>query len=215
MKGLIGKKIGMTQVWDKDGVRVPVTVIEAGPCPVVQVKTPETDGYAAVQLGWRPQKASRLSKAEVAHCSKAGLEKPVAILREFKTEAGEEVKIGETFNVSIFDGATHADVIATSKGRGFQGVVKRYGFRGGPKTHGGHSKRRAGSIGMRQDPGSVEKGHPMPGHMGNVRVTTQNLKIVSVRPEENLILLKGAVPGPNGGMVIVRKALKKPTAKKD
>ena len=206
MKGLIGKKIGMTQVWDKDGVRVPVTVIEAGPCPVVQVKTAETDGYAAVQLGWRPQKASRLTKAEVAHCAKAGLEKPVAVLREFK---GEEAKIGDVFDVNIFDGATHADVIATSKGRGFSGVVRRHGFHGGAMTHGGHSKRRAGSIGMRQDPGSVEKGHPMPGHMGAVRVTTQNLKIISVRPEDNLILLKGAVPGPNGGMVIVRRAIKK------
>ena len=208
MKGLIGKKIGMTQVWDKDGVRVPVTVIEAGPCPVVQVKTPETDGYAAVQLGWRPQKASRLTKAEVAHCAKAGLETPVAVLREFR---GEEAKIGDVFDVKIFDGATHADVIATSKGRGFAGVVRRHGFRGGAMTHGGHSKRRAGSIGMRQDPGSVRKGHPMPGHMGAVRVTTQNLKIVSVRPEENLILVKGAVPGPNGGMVIVRRAIKKAT----
>ena len=209
MQGLIGKKIGMTQVWDKDGVRVPVTVIEAGPCPVVQIKTPETDGYAAVQLGWRPQKASRLSKAEVEHCAKNGLETPVAILREFKADTGEAIEKGAVITVSIFDGITHADVIATSKGRGFQGVMKRHGFHGGPMTHGGHVKRRPGSIGMRQDPGSVEKGHPMPGHMGNVRVTTQNLKIISVRPEQNLILLKGAVPGPIGGMVIVRKAIKK------
>jgi large subunit ribosomal protein L3 len=209
MKGLIGKKIGMTQVWDKDGVRIPVTVIEAGPCPVVQIKTPETDGYSAVQLGWRPQKASRLTKAEVAHCAKAGLETPVAVLREFKTDPDEKIEPKTVYTVSIFDGATHADVIATSKGRGLQGVVKRHGFRGGPMTHGGHSKRRAGSIGMRQDPGSVRKGHPMPGHMGAVRVTTQNLKIVQVRPEDNIILVKGAVPGPNGGMVIIRKAIKK------
>ena len=209
MQGLIGKKIGMTQIWDKDGVRVPVTVIEAGPCPVLQIKTIENDGYAAVQLGWRPQKASRLSKAEVTHCAKLGLETPVAIIREFKADAGEEVKSGDKVTVSIFDGQTHIDVIATSKGRGFQGVMKRHGFRGGPMTHGGHVKRRPGSIGMRQDPGSVEKGHPMPGDMGNVRVTTQNLKIVSVRPEQNLILVRGAVPGPNGGMIIVRKAVKK------
>jgi len=209
MQGLIGKKIGMTQVWDKDGVRVPVTVIEAGPCPVVQIKTQETDGYAAVQLGWRPQKASRLSKAEVAHCAKAGLETPVAILREFPADAGEEVKQGALVTVSIFDGIDFADVIATSKGRGFAGVVRRHGFHGGAMTHGGHNKLRPGSIGMRQDPGSVRKGHPMGGHMGSVRVTTQNLKIISVRPEQNLILLKGAVPGPNGGMVIVRKAIKK------
>lgn len=209
MEGLIGKKIGMTQVWDKDGVRVPVTVIEAGPCPVVQVKTAERDGYEAVQLGWAPQKASRLSKAEVAHCAKAGLETPVRVLREFKADAGESVKAGDLVRVGMFEGVGHVDVIATGKGRGFQGVMKRHGFRCGPMTHGGHVKRRPGSIGMRQDPGMVEKGHPMPGHMGARRVTTQNLAVVQVRPEQNLILVRGAVPGPNGGMVIVRKAIKK------
>ena len=209
MEGLIGKKIGMTQIWDKDGVRVSVTVIEAGPCPVVQVKTAERDGYESVQLGWAPQKASRLSKAEVAHCAKAGLETPVRVLREFKADAGEAVKAGDVFDVSMFSDVGHVDVIGTGKGRGFQGVMKRHGFRCGPMTHGGHVKRRPGSIGMRQDPGSVEKGHPMPGHMGARRITTQNLAVVQVRPEQNLILVRGAVPGPNGGMVIVRKAIKK------
>ena len=209
MEGLIGKKIGMTQIWDKDGVRVSVTVIEAGPCPVVQVKTAGVDGYEAVQLGWAPQKASRLSKAEVAHCAKAGLETPVRVLREFKADAGEAVKAGDVFDVSMFSDTGHVDVIGTGKGRGFQGVVKRHGFAGGPMTHGGHVKRRPGSIGMRQDPGLVEKGHPMHGHMGARRVTTQNLAVVQVRPEQNLILVRGAVPGPNGGMVIVRKAIKK------
>jgi large subunit ribosomal protein L3 len=209
MEGLIGRKVGMTQVWDKDGVRVSVTVIEAGPCPVVQVKTAERDGYEAVQLGWAPQKASRLSKAEVGHCAKAGLETPVRVLREFKADAGAEVKAGDVFDVSIFDGVGHVDVIGTGKGRGFQGVVKRHGFAGGPQTHGGHVKRRPGSIGARQDPGKIEKGHPMPGRMGARRVTTQNLAVVQVRPEQNLILVRGAVPGPNGGLVIVRKAIKK------
>ncbi|MBO7222734.1 MAG: 50S ribosomal protein L3 [Kiritimatiellae bacterium] len=209
MEGLIGKKIGMTQIWDADGVRIPVTVIEAGPCPVVQVKTTEKDGYEAVQLGWGSQKASRLSKAEVAHCAKAGLETPVRVLREFKADAGEEVKAGDVYTVSVFENIGYVDVIGTSKGHGFQGVMKRWSFQGGPMTHGSHTKRRPGSIGMRQDPGSVEKGHPMPGHMGARRVTTQNLKVVQVRPEQNIILVKGAIPGPNGGMVIVRKSIKK------
>lgn len=213
MEGLIGKKLGMTQIWDENGVRIPVTVIEAGPCPVVQVKTTENDGYDAVQLGWGPQKASRMSKAEVAHCAKAGLETPVRVLREFKADAGEEVKAGDVFTVSLFDGVGYVDVIATSKGRGFQGVVKRWSFAGGPMTHGGHVKRRPGSIGMRQSPGSVEKGHPMPGHMGARRVTKQNLAVVQVRPEQNVILVKGCIPGPNGGMVIVRKAIKKKAVK--
>lgn len=209
MEGLIGKKIGMTQVWDKDGVRVPVTVVEAGPCPVVQVKTVDKDGYEAVQLGWAPQKASRLSKAEVAHCAKAGLTTPLRVLREFKADKGEEVKSGDVIGVSIFDGVGYVDVIGTSKGRGFAGVVKRWSFHCGPMTHGGHVKRRPGSIGMRQDPGCVEKGHPMPGHMGARQITTQNLKIVQVRPEQNLILIEGAVPGPIGGLIIVRKSIKK------
>lgn len=209
MEGLIGKKIGMTQIWDTNGVRIPVTVIEAGPCPVVQVKTVEKDGYSAVQLGWAPQKASRLSKAEVAHCAKAGLETPVRVLREFKADAGEEVKPGDTFNVAMFEGQGHVDIIGTSKGKGFAGVVRRWGMRGGAMTHGGHSKRRAGSIGMRQDPGSIEKTHPMPGHMGAKRVTTQNLVLVQVRPEQNLLLVKGCIPGANGSMVIVRKSIKK------
>ncbi len=209
MEGLIGKKIGMTQIWDKDGVRVPVTVIEAGPCPVVQIKTAEKDGYDAVQLGWAPQKASRLSKAEVRHCAKAGVETPMRVLREFKADAGESVNPGDVLDVSMFDGVGHVDIIGTSKGRGFSGVMRRWGFHGGPMTHGGHTKRRPGSIGMRQDPGSVMKTHPMAGHMGAQRVTTQNLAVVQVRPEQNVILVRGAVPGPNGGLVIVRKSIKK------
>jgi large subunit ribosomal protein L3 len=199
----------MTQLWDKDGVRVSVTVVEAGPCPVVQVKTAAKDGYESVQLGWAPQKASRLSKAEVAHCAKAGLTTPLRVLREFKADSGEEVKAGDVIGVSIFEKVGFVDVIGTSKGRGFAGVMKRWSFHCGPMTHGGHVKRRAGSIGMRQDPGSVEKGHPMPGDMGNRRITTQNLAVVQVRPEQNLILIRGAVPGPIGGIVIVRKAIKK------
>ncbi len=209
MQGLIGKKKGMTQIWDEAGNRVAVTVIEVGPCPVVQVKTVEKDGYDAVQLGFGPQKASRMSKAEAARFEKAGLATPYRTLREFKADAGETVKPGDILDASVFDGVKFVDVIGTSKGRGFQGVVKRHGFAGGPLTHGGHTKRRPGSIGMRQDPGSIDKGHPMPGHMGARRVTTQNLALVSVRKEDNVLLVAGCVPGPNEGLVIVRKAVKK------
>ena len=209
MQGLIGKKIGMTEIWDKDGVRVPVTVIQAGPCPVVQVKTVEKDGYAAVQLGFGPQKASRMSKAEAARFEKAGIATPYRTLREFKADEGETVKPGDILDASVFEGVKFVDVIGTSKGRGFQGVMKRHGFAGGPMTHGGHTKRRPGSIGMRQDPGSIDKGHPMPGHMGARRVTTQNLALVSVRKDDNILLVAGCVPGPNEGLVIVRKAVKK------
>lgn len=208
MQGLIGKKIGMTQIWDKDGVRVPVTVIEAGPCPVVQVKTAERDGYEAVQIGWGPQKESRLSKAEVGHAKKAGVA-PVRVLREFKYPEAASAKPGDVWTVALFEGVEFVDVVGTSVGKGFMGVMRRHGFSGGPMTHGGHVKRRPGSIGMRQSPGSVEKGHPMPGDTGARRTTVQNLKLVSVRPDSNVLLVKGSIPGANGSMVIVRKALKK------
>jgi large subunit ribosomal protein L3 len=209
MQGLIGKKIGMTQVWDKDGVRVPVTVLEAGPCPVVQVKTVEKDGYAAVQLGWGPQKESRLSKAEVGHAKKAGVA-AVRVLREFAADEGEAVEAGKVYTAKdVFEGVAFVDVIGVSKGKGFMGVMRRHGFAGGPHTHGGHVKRRPGSIGMRQTPGATEKGHPMAGDTGNRRCTVQNLKLEQVRAEKNLLLVRGAVPGPNGSMVIIRKAVKK------
>ena len=209
MQGLIGKKKGMTQIWDDAGNRVAVTVIEVGPCPVVQVKTLEKDGYEAVQLGFGPQKASRMTKAEAARFAKVGIDTPYRTLREFKADPGETVKPGDILDASVFEGVQFVDVIGTSKGRGFQGVVKRHGFAGGPLTHGGHTKRRPGSIGMRQDPGSIDKGHPMPGHMGARRVTTQNLALVSVRKDDNILLVAGCVPGPNEGLVIVRKAVKK------
>ena len=208
MQGLIGKKIGMTQVWDKDGVRVPVTVIDAGPCPVVQVKTVERDAYEAVQLGWGPQKESRLSKAEAGHAKKAGVA-PVRVLREFKAPEAATAKPGDVWTVALFEGAGFVDVVGTSVGKGFMGVMRRHCFSGGPMTHGGHVKRRPGSIGMRQSPGSVEKGHPMPGDTGARRTTVQNLKLVDVRADRNLLLVKGSVPGANGSLVLVRKALKK------
>jgi len=208
MEGLIGRKVGMTQVFDDQGRRVAVTVIEAGPCPVVQVKTPETDGYSAAQLGFDEQKPSRLSKAQVKHFEKAGVV-PCKVTKEFALDEGEAVKAGDSVTVGIFEGVKYVDVSGITKGRGFAGVVRRYGMGGGPMTHGGHSKRRIGSIGARDLPGWVEKGKRMPGHMGNVNRKGRNLTVVQVRGEDNLLLVAGSVPGPKGGIVIIRKALKK------
>ena len=208
MQGLIGKKIGMTQVWDAQGRRVAVTVIEAGPCPVVQVKTPDKDGYTAVQLGYGPQKASRMPKALSARFEKANVT-PCRELREFQLDEGEAAKVGDQITVGIFAGVTMVDVSATTKGRGFAGVVRRYRMRGGPMTHGGHSKRRIGGIGARDLPGWVHKGKRMPGHMGDVTRKARNLTVVQIRAEENLLLVRGAIPGPVGGMVVIKKALKK------
>jgi large subunit ribosomal protein L3 len=208
MEGLIGRKIGMTQVYDNQGHRITVTVLEAGPCPVVQVKTPDTDGYRAAQLGFEEQKPSRLSKAQVKHFEKAGV-KPCRVTKEFALDEGEEVKAGDAVTVNMFDGVQYVDVSGITKGRGFAGVFRRYRIGGGPMTHGGHSKRRIGSIGARDLPGWVEKGKRMPGHMGAVNRKARNLAVVQVRGEENLILVAGSVPGPKGAIVIIRKALKK------
>lgn len=208
MKGLIGKKIGMTQVFDESGVSVPVTVIEAGPCVVIQQKNVEKEGYTAVQLGFEDQKESRLTKAAIGHMKKAG-DDLKRILREFRLDADEKVAVGDVITAGVFEGVNFVDVVATGKGRGFQGVVKRYGFRGGRASHGGGWTRRPGSIGMCETPARVFKGKKMPGQMGDKRVTTQNLKIVQVRPEENLIFVKGSVPGAKGGIVLIQAALKK------
>jgi large subunit ribosomal protein L3 len=208
MEGLIGRKIGMTQVYDDKGRRISVTVIQAGPCPVVQVKTPATDGYSAAQLGFDEQKPSRLPKAEVKHFEKAGV-KPCKLTKEFALDADEAVKAGDLVTVNIFDGVKLVDVSGVTKGRGFAGVVRRYSMRGGPMTHGGHSKRRVGSIGARDLPGWVDKGKRMPGHKGDVNRKVRNLLIVQVRPEDNLLLVEGSIPGAKGGYVFICKALKK------
>ena len=198
----------MTSVYDESGTAVPVTVIEAGPCVVVQQKTMDKDGYAAIQLGYDDQKAQRVNKPTQGHFSKAGVDAK-KVLREFRVEGAEDVAIGDVINASTFEGVDFVDIIATGKGRGFQGVVKRYNFAGGRASHGGGWLRRPGSIGMCEFPGRVFKGKKMPGHMGNKRVTTQNLRVVQIRPEENLILIKGSVPGANGGIVVIKEALKK------
>jgi len=208
MDGLIGQKLGMTQVFDREGRRLSVTVIEAGPCVVVQRRTKEKDGYDAVQLGFREATERRTTKAMLGHFKKAQVT-PRGWLQEVALEAGDDPKPGETVTVKIFEGVSHVDVIGVTKGRGFQGVVRRHGMLGGPMTHGGHSKRRIGSVGANAWEARVYRGHRMPGHMGNVSVTTQNIRVAEVRGDDNLILICGAVPGPVGATVMVRKALKK------
>ncbi len=208
MKGLIGKKLGMTSVYDESGTAVPVTVIEAGPCVVVQQKSNEKEGYSAIQLGYEDQKEQRMNKPALGHLKKAGVSAK-RILREFRVEGSEEVAIGDEITAGAFEEVSYVDIIATGKGRGFQGVVKRYNFAGGRASHGGGWLRRPGSIGMCEFPGRVFKGKKMPGQMGDKRVTTQNLKVIQVRPDENLILVKGSVPGANGGIVVIKEALKR------
>lgn len=210
MKGLIGRKLGMTQLFDEKGQCIPVTVIQAGPCVVVQARTPATDGYAAVQLGFGERKARGVSKAYRTHCLKAG-KGVFRVLREFEPAdpttpygPGQEITVDAVFAVG-----DRVDVTGTSKGRGFAGVVKRHGFGGFPGSHGTHEYfRHGGSIGNRSFPGRVFKGKRMAGQYGNERVTTQNLEVVAIRPAEHLLLVRGAVPGARNGLVIVRKAVK-------
>jgi large subunit ribosomal protein L3 len=207
LKGLIGKKVGMTQIFDDAGAAVPVTLIEAGPCYVTQVRNPDTDGYSAVQLGFGESKPKRLSGGQLGHLKRNNLP-PLRFLREFR-EKDPGVQEGETVTVQIFALGEIVDVIGTSKGKGFQGAVKRYHFKGGPKTHGQSDRQRApGSRSSTTTPGRVYKGARGPGHMGDDRVTVQNLKIVLVDPERNLLGLRGAVPGARGGLVLIRGARK-------
>ena len=211
MKALIGKKIGMTQVYDEQGTLIPVTVIEAGPCVVTAVKTVERDGYDALQLGFGARKAKNLSRAEKGHLTKAvavdEAGKLPAVLREFRGMDAAEP--GAVLNVGVFAAGDFLDVVGTTKGRGFQGVVKRWNFGGGRASHGGDWERRPGSIGGCEFPGRVAKGKKMAGHYGCDRRTVQNLKVVRVNVEENYLMVKGAVPGANGGILLVRSALKK------
>ena len=209
MNAIIGKKIGMTQIFDANGDHVPVTVIEAGPCVVVQRKTRESDGYDAVQLGFIEQKAQRLTKAALTRFEKIGAT-PRRILREFRCEEASELKAGDEVGVGSFKEVTYVDITGVSKGKGFAGVVRRWKFGGGRASHGGKSKLRSpGSIGQREWPGRVFNNMTMGGHMGNRQLTTQNIKVVQVREDDNVILVRGSVPGPNGGVVLLRKAIKK------
>ena len=205
MPGLLGKKIGMTSVFSADGKNVPCTVIEVGPCVVTQVKTVETDGYAALQLGFEDKNEKHTTKAEQGHFKKAGTTFK-RHLAEFKGFDGD-YKLGDELTVALFEGAEFVDVIGTSKGKGFQGVVKRHGFGGvGQTTHGQHNRLRApGSIGACSYPAKVFKGMRMAGQTGNERVTVQNLKVVKVIPEHNVLMIKGSIPGAKGSIVLIEK----------
>jgi large subunit ribosomal protein L3 len=206
-KGLLGKKIGMTQIFDESGLSVPVTLIEAGPCFVTQVRTPQTDGYSAVQLGFGEIKPKRLTGGQLGHLKKTDLP-PLRFLREFRAK-DPEVKEGDVVKVDLFSVGERVDVVGTSKGRGFAGVVKRHGFAGGPKTHGQSDRHRApGSQGAGTTPGRIFKGKRGPGHMGNDRVTSQNLKLELVDLERNLLGVRGAVPGARGSLVMIKEARK-------
>ena len=208
MFGIIGRKIGMSSYYDDTGSVIPITIIKAGPCDIVQIKDIDKDGYSAIQLGFEDQKEHRVSSPSLGHFKSANIQAK-KVLREFKVDSTKENKIGDKVDVSIFNDVLFVDVVSTGKGRGFQGVVKRYDFGGGRASHGGGWLRRPGSIGMCTSPARVFKGKKMPGHMGNKRVTTQSLKVVSVRHEENLIFVKGSIPGANGSILLINKALKK------
>jgi large subunit ribosomal protein L3 len=210
MLGLLGKKIGQTQVYDAKGNIVPVTVVLVGPNRVVQVKTVEKDGYKAVQLGFDDQKvAGRITKGLAGHFKKHNATATKRI-REFR-DFSREVKAGDVVGPDLFAVGDFVDAIGTTKGRGFEGVVKRHGFRGGDSTHGAKGwHRRSGAIGQRLFPGTVMRGMKMPGHMGQVRRTTQNLEVIQVRPEENVLLIKGAIPGSKGDYVVIRESKKNP-----
>lgn len=202
----MGKKLGMTNVFASDGTNVPVTVIEAGPCVVTQIKTEETDGYNAIQLSFGEKKASRVTKPLQGHFGKAG-DKCFQYVKEFKVDNPGLFEVGQEITVDMFNVGDYVDVIGTIKGRGFAGVIKRYGFGGGRMTHGGKAKRIPGSIGNSAWPSRVVKGRRLPGHYGNTCQTTKHLQIVDIRPEDNLILLKGPVPGASSNMVMINKSM--------
>jgi len=205
---ILGKKLGMTQVYDAQNVLVPVTVVEAGPCAVVQVKTVENDGYNAVQIGFSQKKAKNTAGGEIGHAKKAGLDHSPRVLAEVRFKDAPTLKVGDVVNATSFSEGQLVDVIGVTKGKGFQGVVKRFRVAGGPAAHGSMFHRRIGSVGMRQTPGRVWKNQAMPGHMGSQQRTVQNLRIVKVIADKNLLLVKGAIPGANGDDVIVRTAIK-------
>jgi large subunit ribosomal protein L3 len=205
MPGLIGRKIGMTRIFDDEGIQVPVTVIEAGPCPILQVKSKDANGTLAVQLGFGAQRAKRTSRAELGHAAKAGLEVAPRVLREFTLEGGDELEVGQQLTVAQFEAGDRVKVTGQSKGRGFQGVVKRHGFGGRPGGHGHPMSRNPGSVGPGTNPSRVIKGKKLPGRMGGTRTTVRNIQVVKVDGERNLLFVKGGVPGARDGYVLISK----------
>jgi large subunit ribosomal protein L3 len=210
--GLIGKKIGMSQVFDKDGILIPVTLIEAGPCPILQKKEKGKNGYSALQLGFDKKPERTLTKPEAGLFKKVN-STPIRIIREFRVEDISDFEIGQMLEVDIFEEGERVDVTGITKGRGFTGVVKRHHTSRGPETHGSKYHRRVGSMSASSDPSRVFKGKPMPGQFGNQRRTISNLKVVGLQKEKNLLLIKGSVPGSNNGYVMIRKKVNK-TVKK-
>lgn len=204
---LVGTKVGMTQVYDDENCLIPVTVIKAGPCSVTQVKTFEKDGYNAIQLGYKDQKEHRLTQPIKGHLKKAGVA-PKKVFQEVSVLDSSPFSLGDVFTVDLFEEGEKVDIISKTKGRGFQGVVKRWNFSGGKNSHGHMMHRRPGSIGQCQWPGEVDKGRKMPGHMGNKRRTAQALKIIKIDKEQNLILVKGSFPGSKGCIVTIRPTKK-------
>lgn len=208
-KGILGKKLGMTQIYDESGTRIPVTVIEVGPCPVLALRKQAKEGYSAVQLGFGSRKAKNTTKAVRGQVRAAGLEDtPPAVIREVRLDCDAEIKVGDVLKADLFQKGDIVDITGVTKGRGFQGVVRRWRFAGGRASHGGGWVRRGGSIGMKVNPGRTLRGQRMGGHMGNVNRTVQNLRIVDVRLADDIILVSGAIPGPTGGTVMVRSAVK-------
>jgi large subunit ribosomal protein L3 len=212
VNGLIGYKIGMTQIYSDGGQLVPVTVLEVGPCKVVQIKTSEKEGYQAAQLSFNEVKEHRVTSPVKGHFKKAGVP-PARVLKEFKGDLSG-MTIGQVITAEIFQKGEIVNITGTSKGKGFQGVMKRFHYRGGPATHGSMFHRRPGSIGASSFPSRVWKNKGMPGHMGNRQITTEGLEVVEVRPAENLVLIKGAVPGSPEGLVLIHRSIKR-TAKKE
>ena len=206
-KGIIGRKIGMTQIFDEKGNVIPVTVIEAGPCVVAQVKTIETDGYNSIQLGFGDVKEKHLNKPEIGHFTKSKLT-PKKYLREFRLDDISTFKVGDEVKADIFTAGEKVDIQGTSKGKGFQGVIKRHGQSRGPMAHGSKYHRRPGSMGSTSTPGRVYKGKKLPGHMGNVTITIQNLEVIKVDMDKNVMLVKGSVPGVKGAIVKIKSAVK-------
>ena len=206
MKGILGKKLGMTQIFTEEGIVVPVTVVEAGPNVVTQVKTVEKDGYNAIQVGFEDAKEKSLNKPQKGHLAAANVLKKH--LKEFRVDAVEEFTVGQEIKADLFAAGENIDVTGTSKGKGFQGPIKRHGQSRGPESHGSRYHRRPGSMGACSFPGRVFKNKKLAGHMGSVKVTVQNLEVVRVDADKNLILVKGAIPGPKGSMVTIKEAVK-------
>ncbi|MHB8984486.1 MAG: 50S ribosomal protein L3 [Eubacteriales bacterium] len=205
-KGILGKKVGMTQIFTDTGLAVPVTIIEAGPCVVVQKKTPEKDGYSAIQVGFGEKRERLFNKPQKGHFTRAGV-KPLRFLREFRVENVENYQVGQEIKADVFAEGEKVDVVGKSKGKGFAGGIKRHGFHRGPMAHGSKYHRRPGSLGAK-GPARVYKGRKLPGHLGNERVTIQNLEVVKIDAGRNLLAVKGAVPGPRGSLVVVKETAK-------